>query len=77
MLFRSHHLLFPSHDSEVHEEIIVFSNSGNYTYNPQKWLVDKKEFLTQRKTLKTLVAGNNIYGEMIKSKQKMMVQGFL
>ena len=55
---------------KVHEEIIVFSKSGTYTYNPQKWLVDKKEFLTQRKTFKEIEIGNNIYSKMI-TKQKI------
>ena len=39
------------------------------TFNPQKWLVDKKEFLTQRKTFNELEVGNIIYSKMIK-KQK-------
>ena len=54
---------------KVHEEIIVFSKKGSYTFNPQKWLVDKKEFLTQRKTFNEVEVGNNIYSKMIK-KQK-------
>lgn len=49
---------------KIHENIIVFSKTGKYTFNPQKWLVDKKEFLTQRKTFNELEVGNNIYGEM-------------
>jgi len=40
------------------------------TFNPQKWLVDKKEFLTQRKTFNTLKVGNTIYSEMIKTQTK-------
>ena len=54
---------------KVHEEIIIFSKNGKYTYNPQKWLVDKKEFLTQRKTFNEVEVGNNIYSKMMK-KQK-------
>lgn len=54
---------------KVHEEIIIFSKKGSYTFNPQKWLVDKKEFLTQRKTFNEVEVGNNIYSKMIK-KQK-------
>lgn len=54
---------------KVHEEILVFSKNGKYTYNPQKWLVDKKEFLTQRKTFNEVEVGNNIYSKMLK-KQK-------
>lgn len=48
----------------VLEDIVVFSFASNYTYNPQKWLVDKKEFLTQRKTFKEFEVGNNIYSKM-------------
>ena len=50
---------------KVHENILLFSKNGKYTFNPQKWLVDKKEFLTQRKTFKDRVVGNNIYNEMV------------
>ena len=32
---------------KVHENIVVFSQNGTYTYNPQKWTVEEKEFLTQ------------------------------
>lgn len=51
---------------KIHENIIVFSKNGKYTFNPQKWLVDKKEFLTQRKTFNEIEVGNNIYSKMIK-----------
>lgn len=51
---------------KVHENILIFSKSGRYTFNPQKWLVDKKEFLTQRKTFNEIEVGNNIYSKMIK-----------
>jgi len=54
---------------KIHENILVFSKNGKYTYNPQKWLVDKKEFLTQRKTFNTLEVGNNIYSKMLKTQQ--------
>lgn len=54
---------------KIHENILIFSKNGKYTYNPQKWLVDKKEFLTQRKTFNEVEVGNNIYSKMIK-KQK-------
>ena len=54
---------------KIHEDIVVFSKKGTYTYNPQKWLVDKKEFLTQRKTFNEIEVGNNIYSPMTK-KQK-------
>ena len=49
---------------KTHENIIVFSKKGKYTFNPQKWLVDKKEFLTQRKTFNEVEVGNNIYSGM-------------
>ena len=54
---------------KVHENILVFSKNGKYTYNPQKWLVDKKEFLTQRKTFNEVEVGNNIYSKMIKTQK--------
>jgi len=55
---------------KITEDIIVFSKQGAYTYNPQKWLVEKKEFLTQRKTLKYVEVGNNIYSKMTKKQTK-------
>jgi len=54
---------------KVHEDILVFSLNGNYRFNPQKWLVDKKEFLTQRRTFNTLEVGNNIYSKMLKTQK--------
>jgi len=48
---------------KVHESILIFSQNSNYIFNPQKWLVQEKEFLTQRKTLKEFECGNNIYGK--------------
>lgn len=47
---------------KVHENILVFSPSGNYTYNPQKWKVEEKQFLTQRKTMSMHGKGNTVYG---------------
>ena len=47
---------------KVHENIIVFCNDNKYTYNPQKWEVKEKEFLTQRKTFTDYGMGNNVYG---------------
>ena len=55
---------------KIHEEIVVFSQNGKYIYNPQKWLVEDKEFLTQRKTLNEVEIGNNIYSKMIKKQTK-------
>lgn len=54
---------------KVHENILVFSKNGKYTYNPEKWLVDKKEFLTQRKTFNEVEVGSNIYSKMIKTQK--------
>ena len=49
---------------KVHENIVVFSKTGKYTYNPQKWKVDEKKFLTQRKTMTMYGKTNEIYGNM-------------
>ncbi|UTL74812.1 DNA-methyltransferase [Bacillus halotolerans] len=55
---------------KTHENICVFSINGKYTYNPQKWEVNEKEFLTQRKTMSIYGTGNNIYGEMSQKRKK-------
>lgn len=49
---------------QVLEDIIIFSKNSKYTFNPQKWLVEEKEFLTQRRTFLEVEAGNNIYGKI-------------
>lgn len=54
---------------KIHENIIVFSKSGKYTYNPQKWEVKEKEFLTQRKTFEEVEVGNNIYAPMKRTRK--------
>lgn len=54
---------------KVHENIIVFSKSGAYTYNPQKWEIKEKEFLTQRKTMSIYGESNNIYGSMKRNRK--------
>lgn len=54
---------------QVLEDIIVFSEEGEYTFNPQKWLVEGKEFLTQRKTFNEVEVGNNIYGKMKRTRK--------
>ena len=41
-----------SRHMKIHENIIVFAEGTRYTYNPQKWLIAEKEFITQRKTFK-------------------------
>lgn len=55
---------------KIHEQIEVFSPSANYTYNPQKWLVEDKEFITQRKTFKNNeYIGNRIYGATTRTRK--------
>ena len=55
---------------KIHEDIIVFSPNAAYTFNPQKWLVSDKEFITQRKTFdKYEYAENQIYGGMKKERK--------
>lgn len=47
---------------KIHEDIVIFSE-GRHTFNPQKWLVSDKDFLTQRKTFtENEYIGNVIYG---------------
>lgn len=53
----------------VLEDIIVFSYSTKYTFNRQKWLVEDKEFLTQRKTFNKAEVGNNVYSKIIRTKK--------
>lgn len=53
---------------KIHENIIVFSPFKKYTFNAEKWLVDKKEFLTQRKTFNEYTRENNIYGKITKER---------
>lgn len=54
---------------KVHENIIVFAKNGKYTYNPQKWEVKEKEFLTQRKTMSIYGETNNVYGNMKRNRK--------
>lgn len=54
---------------KIHENIIVFSLSNTYTYNPQKWLIAEKEFITQRKTFSEVEVGNNIYGKIKRTRK--------
>ena len=54
---------------KIHEQIEIFSPSTKYTYNPQKWLVEDKEFLTQRKTFKEIYVGNRIYGATMRTRK--------
>lgn len=56
---------------KIHENIIVFCNQAKYTYNPQKWLIAEKEFITQRKTFKeNEYIGNQIYGATTRTRKK-------
>lgn len=54
---------------KVHENIIVFSPKGVYTFNPQKWDVTEKQFLTQRKTMSIYGETNNVYGNMKRNRK--------
>ena len=55
---------------KVHENIMVFANETKYIFNPQKWLVQDKEFLTQRKTLKEFECGNTVYASATRVRKK-------
>lgn len=54
---------------KVHENIVVFAKIGSYTYNPQKWKVEEKEFLTQRKTMSIYGESNNVYGNLKRNRK--------
>lgn len=55
---------------KIHEQIEVFAPSAKYTYNPQKWMVEYKEFITQRKTFKdNEYIGNRIYGTTTRTRK--------
>lgn len=55
---------------KIHENIIVFSKNSKYTYNPQKWLISEKEFITQRKTfIENEYIGNRIYGATYRTRK--------
>lgn len=55
---------------KIHENICIFSKSASYTYNPQKWLIAEKEFITQRKTFKeNEYIGNQIYGATTRTRK--------
>ena len=55
---------------KIFEDIIIFSNSCEYTFNPQKWLVEEKEFLTQRKTFKEFFQNSELYSNAIRTQKK-------
>lgn len=54
---------------QVLEDIVVFSQNSTYTFNPQKWLISEKEFMTQRKTFTEVEVGNNIYGKIKRTRK--------
>ena len=55
---------------QVLEDIVVFSINSTYTFNPQKWLIAEKEFMTQRKTFTEVEVGNNIYGKIKRTRKE-------
>ena len=55
---------------KVHEAVLVFAKTGKYKYNPQKWRVEEKQFLTQRKTLSMYGETNTIYGNIPRKRKK-------
>lgn len=55
---------------KVHEAVLVFAKTGKYKYNPQKWMVEEKQFLTQRKTLSMYGETNTIYGNIPRKRKK-------
>ncbi len=54
---------------QVLEDVLVFCEDAKYIFNPQKWLVEDKEFLTQRKTFNEVEVGNNIYSKMKRTRK--------
>lgn len=55
---------------KIHENICIFSKSSSYTFNPQKWLIAEKEFITQRKTFKeNEYVGNQIYSATTRTRK--------
>ena len=55
---------------KIHENIAVFAYGSKYTYNPQKWLIEEKAFITQRKTFKdNEYIGNNIYAATTRTRK--------
>ena len=54
---------------KIHENVIVFAQKDDYTYNPQKWLIAEKEFITQRKTFEEGYVGNTLYSGMYRTRK--------
>lgn len=63
-------MLYDKRHMKIHENIEIFSPVGDYTYNPQKWLISDKDFITQRKTFKeNEYIGNQIYGATTRTRK--------
>ena len=68
-------LLSKKRHLKLHENIIVFSNQGNYTYNPIKWYVNDEDFITKRKTLEFATEMNRITGQITSGRKKSVDNG--
>ena len=55
--------------TKVHENIVVFSKTGDFTFNPQMWRVEDKDFITHRKTFCEVTFGNSIYSPITRVRQ--------
>lgn len=68
-------LLATKRHLKIHENIIIFSKSGNYTYNPIKWYVNDEDFITKRKTLVFNEELNRITCTITKGREKKKDDG--
>ena len=68
-------LLATKRHLKIHENIIIFSKSGNYTYNPIKWYVNDEDFITKRKTLVFNEELNRITGTITMGREKKKDDG--
>lgn len=59
---------------KIHEDIIVFSYSSYYTYNPIKWEV-ADDFVIRRRTLEIAEETNNIIGIKVRSRVRKVDDG--
>ena len=55
--------------TKVHENIVVFSKTGDFTFNPQMWRIEDKDFITHRKTFCEYTSGNSIYSPITRVRQ--------
>lgn len=60
---------------KIHEDIIIFSKYGSYTYNPQKWFINDEDFITKRKTLVFETELNRITGQVTQGRIKKVDDG--